>query len=68
VGAKKACRELQKETRIGYAQQALAQQLQQQAGVEMDSLVSGLKNSLKITEKERIFLHIWNWRCSNCIC
>jgi outer membrane protein len=48
---KKREAELQKETRIGYAQQALAQQLQQQAGVEMDSLVSELKNSLKITEK-----------------
>jgi hypothetical protein len=30
-----------KKRRIGYAQQALAQQLQQQGGVEMDSLVSG---------------------------
>jgi outer membrane protein len=33
--------ELQKrEQELGYAQQALAQQLQQQGGVEMDSLVS----------------------------
>jgi hypothetical protein len=42
VGAKRGA-ELQ-ETRLGYAQQALAQQLQQQGGVEMDSLVSGVKN------------------------
>jgi outer membrane protein len=32
-----------KRTKLGYAQQALAQQLQQQGGVEMDSLVSGVK-------------------------
>jgi outer membrane protein len=30
-----------REQELGYAQQALAQQLQQQGGVEMDSLVSG---------------------------
>jgi hypothetical protein len=30
----------QKRTRLGYAQQALAQQLQQQGGVEMDSFRS----------------------------
>jgi outer membrane protein len=29
-----------KRQELGYAQQALAQQLQQQCGVEMDSLVS----------------------------
>jgi outer membrane protein len=35
---------LQREQELGYAQQALAQQLQQQqGGVEMDSLVSGVK-------------------------
>jgi hypothetical protein len=33
-----------KRTRIGYAQQALAQQLQQ-GGAEMDLLVSGVKKS-----------------------
>jgi outer membrane protein len=54
-----------REQELGYAQQALAQQLQQQGGVEMDSLVSGLKNSLKITEKNG-YSYIWNWRCSNC--
>jgi outer membrane protein len=49
-GRKKRSAELQKRTRLGYAQQALAQQLQQQGG-NGNGIVSELKNSLKITEK-----------------
>jgi outer membrane protein len=41
VGAVGWCKKREQE--LGYAQQALAQQLQQQGGVEMDSLVSGVK-------------------------
>jgi outer membrane protein len=33
--------ELQKEQQLSYAQQALSQQLQQESGTEMDTLVSG---------------------------
>jgi outer membrane protein len=45
-----------REQELGYAQQALAQQLQQQGGVEMDSLVSGVKNSLNHTVKKKVIL------------
>jgi outer membrane protein len=56
-GAKRGA-ELQKRTRIRYAQQALAQQLQQQGGVEMDSLVSGVKKFNKTYGKERLLIYI----------
>jgi hypothetical protein len=42
VGAKRGAELQKREQELGYAQ-ALAQQLQQQGGVEMDSLVSGVK-------------------------
>jgi outer membrane protein len=37
----------QREQQLGNAQQALAQQLQQESGAEMDSLVSGVKKFIK---------------------
>jgi outer membrane protein len=54
-----------REQELGYAQQALAQQLQQQGGVEMDSLVSGVKNSLNRTVKKKVILISMYWRCSS---
>jgi outer membrane protein len=45
---------IQKEQQLSYAQQALSQQLQQESGTEMDTLVSGVKNSSKHTVKKRI--------------
>jgi hypothetical protein len=53
-----------KKRTLGYAQQALAQQLQQQGGVEMDSLVSGVKNSLNRTVKKKVILISMVLRCS----
>jgi outer membrane protein len=49
-----------------YAQQALAQQLQQQGGVEMDSLVSGVKKFIKDYGKRTDILTYMELRCSNC--
>jgi outer membrane protein len=41
--------ELQKrEQQLSYAQQALSQQLQQESGTEMDTLVSGVKKNQSI--------------------
>lgn len=52
--------ELQKrEQQLGYAQQALAQQLQQESGVEMDSLVSGVKKFIKAYGKEKGYAYIY---------
>jgi hypothetical protein len=49
--------ELQKrEQQLSYAQQALSQQLQQESGTEMDTLVSGVKNSSKHTVKKKDIL------------
>ena len=46
--AQKKGAELQKrEQQLGYAQQALSQQLQMESGKEMDSLVSGVKKFYK---------------------
>jgi outer membrane protein len=59
--------ELQRE-QLSYAQQALSQQLQQESGTEMDTLVSGVKNSSKLTVKKRIRLYLWNWRCFYFVC
>jgi late competence protein required for DNA uptake (superfamily II DNA/RNA helicase) len=44
-----------REQQLSYAQQALSQQLQQESGTEMDTLVSGVKNSSKHTV---IFLYL----------
>jgi outer membrane protein len=52
-----------REQELGYAQQALAQQLQQQGGVEMDSLVSGVK-FIKSYGKEKGYSYIYILRCS----
>ncbi|KLT70557.1 MULTISPECIES: OmpH family outer membrane protein [Flavobacterium] len=52
--------ELQKrEQQLGYAQQALSQQLQQESGVEMDSLVSGVKKYIKEYGKKNGYSYIY---------
>ncbi|RUT70607.1 OmpH family outer membrane protein [Flavobacterium cupreum] len=52
--------ELQKrEQQLGYAQQALSQQLQQESGVEMDSLVSGVKKFIKEYGKKNGYSYIY---------
>lgn len=52
--------ELQKrEQQLGYAQQALSQQLQQESGKEMDSLVSGVKKFIKTYGKEKGYAYIY---------
>jgi outer membrane protein len=48
-----------REQQLGQAQQALAQQLQQEAGVEMDSLVSGVKKFIKAYGKEKGYTYIY---------
>jgi outer membrane protein len=58
--AQKRGAELQKrEQELGYAQQALAQQLQQQGGAEMDSLVLGVKKFIKSYGKEKGYSYIY---------
>ncbi|WP_269686143.1 OmpH family outer membrane protein [Flavobacterium lacustre] len=52
--------ELQKrEQQLSYAQQALSQQLQQESGKEMDSLVSGVKKFIKTYGKEKGYSYIY---------
>jgi outer membrane protein len=52
--------ELQKrEQQLGQAQQALAQQLQQEGGVEMDSLVANVKKTIKAYGKEKGYTYIY---------
>ena len=52
--------ELQKrEQELNYAQQALSQQLQQDSGKEMDSLVSGVKKFIKTYGKEKGYAYIY---------
>ncbi len=52
--------ELQKrEQQLGQAQQALAQQLQQESSVEMDSVVSGVKKFIKAYGKEKGYDYIY---------
>ncbi len=52
--------ELQKrEQQLGYAQQALSQQLQQESGVEMDSLISGVKKFIKEYGKKNGYAYIY---------
>ncbi|MBC5839334.1 OmpH family outer membrane protein [Flavobacterium muglaense] len=58
--AQKRGAELQKrEQQLGYAQQALSQQLQQDSSVEMDSLVSGVKKFIKSYGKEKGYSYIY---------
>jgi outer membrane protein len=52
--------ELQKrEQELSYTQQALSQQLQQESGKEMDSLVSGVKKFIKAYGKEKGYSYIY---------
>jgi outer membrane protein len=52
--------ELQKrEQQLAYAQQQLSQQLQQESGKEMDSLVSGVKKFIKSYGKEKGYSYIF---------
>jgi outer membrane protein len=52
--------ELQKrEQQLGYAQQQLSQQLQQESGKEMDSLVSGVKKLIKAYVKQKVYSYIF---------
>lgn len=44
---------------MGYAQQQLSQQLQQESGKEMDSLVSGVKKFIKAYGKEKGYSYIF---------
>lgn len=58
--AQKRGAELQKrEQQLGYAQQALAQQLQQASGTEMDSLVTGVKKFIKEYGKKNGYAYIY---------
>ncbi|MEO8254230.1 MAG: OmpH family outer membrane protein [Flavobacterium sp.] len=58
--AQKKGAELQKrEQQLGYAQQALAQQLQQESGAEMDTLVSGVKKFIKSYGKDKGYAYIY---------
>ncbi len=52
--------ELQKrEQQLSYAQQGMLQQLQQESGVEMDSLVKGIKSFIKDYGKEKGYSYIY---------
>lgn len=58
--AQKQGAELQKrEQQLSYAQQSLAQQLQQESGAEMDTLVSGVKKFIKAYGKEKGYAYIY---------
>ena len=58
--AQKKGAELQKrEQQLSYAQQALSQELQQESGKEMDSLVSGVKKFIKAYGKEKGYAYIY---------
>ncbi len=58
--AQKKAAELQKrEQQLGYAQQALAQQLQQESGAEMDTLVTGVKKFIKDYGKKNGYTYIY---------
>jgi len=48
-----------REQELQYAQQAMSQQLQQESGVEMDSLVSGVKKFIKNYGKEKGYAYIY---------
>ncbi len=58
--------ELQRrEQQLAQAQQALAQQLQQEGGTEMDSLVSNVKKTIKAYGKEKGYTYIYGSGDSN---
>ena len=58
--AQKKGAELQKkEQQLSYAQQALSQQLQQEGGAEMDSLVTGVKKFIKAYGKQKGYAYIY---------
>ncbi|WP_245891654.1 OmpH family outer membrane protein [Flavobacterium faecale] len=58
--AQKKAAELQKrEQQLGYAQQALSQQLQQASGAEMDTLVTGVKKFIKDYGKKNGYAYIY---------
>ncbi|WP_366185763.1 OmpH family outer membrane protein [Flavobacterium ovatum] len=58
--AQKKGAELQKrEQQLGYAQQALSQQLQQESGAEMDTLVMGVKKFIKDYGKKNGYAYIY---------
>jgi outer membrane protein len=64
--AQKKGAELQRrEQQLGQAQQALAQQLQQEGGTEMDSLVSNVKKTIKAYGKEKGYAYIYGTGDSN---
>ena len=48
-----------KEQELGYAQQAMLQQLQQESGVEMDTLVKKVKKFVKSYGKEKGYAYIY---------
>jgi outer membrane protein len=49
----------QREERLNYAQQAMLQQLQQESGVEIDSVVSSVKKFIKSYGKEKGYAYIY---------
>ena len=58
--AQKKAAELQKrEQQLGYAQQALAQQLHQESGAELDTLVTGVKKFIKDYGKKNGYTYIY---------
>jgi len=58
--------ELQRrEQQLAQAQQALSQQLQQEGGTEMDSLVSNVKKTIKTYGKEKGYAYIYGTGDSN---
>jgi outer membrane protein len=58
--AQKKGAELQRrEQQLAQAQQALAQQLQQEGGTEMDSLVANVKKTIKAYGKEKGYTYIY---------
>lgn len=58
--------ELQRrEQQLAQAQQALSQQLQQEGGTEMDSLVSNVKKTIKAYGKEKGYTYIYGTGDSN---
>ena len=58
--------ELQRrEQQLAQAQQALSQQLQQEGGTEMDSLVSNVKKAIKAYGKEKGYTYIYGTGDSN---
>ncbi len=48
-----------KEQELSYAQQAMLQQLQQESGVEMDTLVNKVKKFIKVYGKEKGYAYIY---------